>query len=149
MAERHQHLRITRAEPVNPRRTKPGFSPKPPEDPRGHAVLLGNALDETLGKPEREPGFDPRRCLKLQVDGIDPSQLEAIGGLELVSQEGRTLVVLFASEEGLREFRSRLTILARGGREEGVGYLQKPFTQATLARKVREVLNEVLRPQAG
>jgi PAS domain S-box-containing protein len=41
------------------------------------------------------------------------------------------------------------TILARGGREEGVGYLQKPFTQATLARKVREVLNEVLRPQAG
>jgi PAS domain S-box-containing protein len=41
------------------------------------------------------------------------------------------------------------TILARGGREEGVGYLQKPFTQATLARKVREVLNEALRPQAG
>jgi PAS domain S-box-containing protein len=41
------------------------------------------------------------------------------------------------------------TILARGGREEGVGYLQKPFTQATLARKVREVLDEALRPQAG
>ena len=41
------------------------------------------------------------------------------------------------------------TILARGGREEGIGYLQKPFTQATLARKVREVLDEALRPQAG
>ena len=41
------------------------------------------------------------------------------------------------------------TILARGGREEGVAYLQKPFTQATLARKVREVLDEALRPQAG
>ena len=41
------------------------------------------------------------------------------------------------------------TILARGGREEGVAYLQKPFTQAALARKVREVLDEALRPQAG
>jgi PAS domain S-box-containing protein len=41
------------------------------------------------------------------------------------------------------------TILGRGAREEGVGYLQKPFTQATLARKVREVLDEALRPQAG
>ena len=41
------------------------------------------------------------------------------------------------------------SILARGGREEGVGYLQKPFTQATLARKVREVLDEALKPQAG
>ena len=42
------------------------------------------------------------------------------------------------------------TILARGTREEGVAYLQKPFTPATLARKVREVLDEPLRePQAG
>jgi CheY-like chemotaxis protein len=42
------------------------------------------------------------------------------------------------------------TILARGGREEGVAYLQKPFTPATLAHKVREVLDEALRePQAG
>ena len=42
------------------------------------------------------------------------------------------------------------TILARGVREEGVSYLQKPFTPATLARKVREVLDEALRePQAG
>ena len=35
-------------------------------------------------------------------------------------------------------------------REEGVAYLQKPFTPATLAHKVREVLDEALRePQAG
>ena len=39
-------------------------------------------------------------------------------------------------------------LIARG-REEGVAYLQKPFTQATLARKVREVLDEAFRPQAG
>ena len=42
------------------------------------------------------------------------------------------------------------TILARGLREEGVAYLQKPFTPARLAHKVREVLDEALRePQAG
>jgi PAS domain S-box-containing protein len=37
------------------------------------------------------------------------------------------------------------TILARGVREEGVAYLQKPFTPATLAHKVREVLDEGVR----
>jgi two-component system, cell cycle sensor histidine kinase and response regulator CckA len=36
------------------------------------------------------------------------------------------------------------TILARGVREEGVAYLQKPFTPATLAQKVREVLDEAV-----
>jgi DNA-binding response OmpR family regulator len=39
------------------------------------------------------------------------------------------------------------TILARGVREEGVGYLQKPFTPATLAHRVREVLDEASRPR--
>jgi two-component system cell cycle sensor histidine kinase/response regulator CckA len=37
------------------------------------------------------------------------------------------------------------TILARGIREEGVAYLQKPFTPSTLAHKVREVLDEAFR----
>jgi CheY-like chemotaxis protein len=40
------------------------------------------------------------------------------------------------------------TILARGVREEGVAYLQKPFTPTTLAHKVREVLNDAARPQS-
>jgi CheY-like chemotaxis protein len=41
------------------------------------------------------------------------------------------------------------TILARGVREEGVAYLQKPFAPATLAHRVREVLDEGARePQA-
>jgi two-component system, cell cycle sensor histidine kinase and response regulator CckA len=39
------------------------------------------------------------------------------------------------------------TILAHGGREEGVGYLQKPFTPAALAHRVREVLDEAARPR--
>jgi PAS domain S-box-containing protein len=37
------------------------------------------------------------------------------------------------------------TILARGVREEGVAYLQKPFTPAALAHRVREVLDEGVR----
>jgi hypothetical protein len=51
-----------------------------------------------LSAPVVEPGFDPRRLLKLEVDGVEPNDLEAIGGLQIVSQEGKTLVVLFASE---------------------------------------------------
>ena len=34
------------------------------------------------------------------------------------------------------------TVFARGVQEEGVAFLQKPFTPMALARKVREVLDE-------
>jgi DNA-binding response OmpR family regulator len=37
------------------------------------------------------------------------------------------------------------TVLARGTRQEGVAYLQKPFTPRALAVRVREVLDDRLR----
>jgi len=54
--------------------------------------------------------------LKFQVDGVQPEDLETIDGLRVISQEGKKVVVLFASEEGLREFRRRLSLVARGER---------------------------------
>lgn len=112
--ERHKHLELTRAEPVNPRRTGGGRGPGRPSDPKKHGAELRVELDAAYAAPVAEPGFDPRRLLKLQVEGLDPSEFAAIPGLELISQEGKTLVVLFASDDGVKEFRARLDLLARG-----------------------------------
>ncbi len=114
--ERHKHLALTRAEPTNPRRTRGGGARlKPPPDPSLHGKTLLRALDETVRQPVEEPGFDPRLLLKLEIEGVDPEELRSIEGLDVVSQEGKTIVVLFASLEGRRRFRSRLDLLSRGG----------------------------------
>jgi len=113
--ERHQHLRLTRAEPVNPRRTRLGFGGGgAPADPQRHGEALRDALDNTLERTVQEAGFDPRRLLKLEVDGLDPEALKVIEGLAVVSQEDKTIVVLFATHEGQQEFRRRLDLLSRG-----------------------------------
>jgi len=41
----------------------------------------------------------------LRVEGIEPEDLEAIGGVQAVSQEGKQVVVLFADQQGLTEFK--------------------------------------------
>ena len=40
---------------------------------------------------------------------------DAIAGIEIVSQEAESLVLAFATEQGLAEFESRLASLARDG----------------------------------
>jgi subtilisin family serine protease len=111
---RHRHLQLTRAEPINQRRTGGGFGPKRPADPGAHARQIRDALDEVLATPVAEAGFDPRRLLKLEVEGLEPDAFESIDGLQVVSQEKKSIVVLFASDEGQREFRRRLDLLSRG-----------------------------------
>jgi hypothetical protein len=113
---RHQHLPFPRSEPVNQRRTRTFPGRKAPIDPAQHGLALRNELDGVIATPVAEPGFDPRRLLKLTVDGLAPDELNAVPGLEVVSQEGRTVVILFASDEGQREFRRRLDLLSRGAK---------------------------------
>lgn len=87
-----------------------------PEDPKAHARQLGEELDRRQEAASEETGaFDPRLLLKLEVEGIAPQDLEAISsGLRLVSQEGKSVVVLFADAVGLSEFRNRLGQVAAG-----------------------------------
>jgi len=114
-SDRHQHLPLARSEPTTQRRSGSGFgAKKAPPDPKKHGATLRDALDDTLALTVAEPGFDPRRLLKLAVEGLDPSALEAINGLEVVSQEEKALVVIFATAEGQQEFRRRLDLLSRG-----------------------------------
>lgn len=64
--------------------------------------------------PDVEPGFDPRLLLKLEVDNPDPDLFDPVPGLTLVGQEGKTLLILFADEAGLNEFKARLAQLEAG-----------------------------------
>lgn len=110
-----QHLRLERAELANPRRRRPGRGGARPDDPAEHARRLRTQLEAHLRAPADEvPGFDTRRLLKLTIDGLQADQLQAIRGLSVVSQEDKRVTVLFATEEGLAEFRSRLNRVASG-----------------------------------
>lgn len=103
---------------MNPRRTRRAVPPRfVPEDPKAHARQLSEELDRRQEAASEETGaFDPRLLMKLEVEGVAPEDLEAISGLRLVSQEGKSVVVLFADAAGLSEFRNRLGQVAAGRR---------------------------------
>lgn len=108
------HLRFERTSHENPRRTRrPPFS-EAPADPAGHGRRIRKQVEEAEADRDSEPGFDPRLLLKLEVDNPDPDLFDPIPGLTLAGQEGKTLLLLFADEAGLNEFKARLTQLAAG-----------------------------------
>ena len=62
-------------------------------------------------------GFDDRKLLKIRLRAGDKSvpAFDAIPGVEIVSQEDESIVLAFATDDGLSEFESRLATLARDG----------------------------------
>jgi subtilisin family serine protease len=113
MAE-YEHLPLARSEPINPRRTKPGRGPPRPADPEAHARGLLDQLEQSRQRASLlESGFDPRLLLKVTFEG-EPSDLENIPGLDVVAQEEKTAVVVFASDDAMKEFKTRLNLVAGG-----------------------------------
>jgi hypothetical protein len=111
----YEHLRVVRDEPINPRKKNrfPGF-PKP-ADARQHGADLKQSLTAVRQVPA-DPGFDERRLLRINVvEGFRPDDLETISGLTVVSQEGRSVALLFSSEAALTLVDQRLTVLANDG----------------------------------
>lgn len=115
MARTYPHLRFSREEPVTERRPSPPPRQEPPADPAAHGQTLLKNLQDNRQTPEEEPGFDDRRLFKIEVaNGFDLKELEKIPGVEMVSQEEKTVVLAFASEKALDEFEALLSTLARG-----------------------------------
>lgn len=115
-----EHLRITREEPINERRPPTGFPRIPhPENPAAHGQFLLDRFHEVKQTAERETigGFDSRRLIKFEIDkSFRPDDLQNIPGVELISQEDKTIALAFATDEALELFEARLTTLATGGR---------------------------------
>lgn len=69
-------------------------------------------------------GFDDRLLIKIQLrEGATVPDLNAIPGVEIVSQEDKSVVLAFADQAGRAEFESRLSTLARDGRATRVDLL--------------------------
>ena len=115
MAEQYLHLEIIRGQPENERRRRRGYGVPPPSNPKSFAKKLGGELAaHTPPPPEEIPGFDPRRLLKLTVEGISADELTKLPGISVVSEEGKNITVLFATEAGLSEFQHRLKQISAG-----------------------------------
>jgi len=122
MGDTFPHLILQRETPVNDKR--PGGSPrsKPPGDP----IALGGNLQKylasaTIESDTDEGGFDDRRLFRFTVDeGFSPDDLSKIVSpdfrreIEVVSQEGKDIVVAFIGDGALESFEALLTTLADG-----------------------------------
>lgn len=116
----HPHLELAREEPVTERRSPSSRYPRAqlPDDPQGHAKLLGRRFRAELETPPTDlGGYDERRLIKISLNQtISPEDVaKASGGIEIVSQEDGTLVLAFATAAQLEEFEARLSRLATGG----------------------------------
>lgn len=114
----HPHLELAREEPTTERRSRRGFgSVEPPDDPRRHGEILGDRLRTARQAAAADlGGFDERRAIKIKLNRkVSPEDIaRASGGVEIVSQEEGTLVLVFATEAQLEVFEAKLASLAAG-----------------------------------
>ena len=119
MAGVYEHIRIEKEPLINDRRTKKSsaFGGVSRPDPAAHGQFLGTALSEAAQVAKAQPGAeDGNLVLKLSYTGsLDLSKLNK-HGVEFVSQEDKTVCIVFTSEQGLAEFADHL---ARLGLPEG------------------------------
>ena len=113
-----EHLRIEKEVPITERHRRPDQRPRfRPEDPRRFGRDLRARLQAAhAGVRDDLGGYDERLLLKIVLrTGESLPDIEAIPGLELVSQETRSVVLAFATHEGIGEVEARLSTLARDG----------------------------------
>lgn len=115
----YEHLQFSREAPLADRHRRQDKRPRfRPADPRAFGGSLRQSLTNAEQRAAEEDvgGFDERVLLKIQLrEGASVPELNAIHGIEIISQEDKSIVLAFADQAGLTEFESRLTNLARDG----------------------------------
>jgi hypothetical protein len=109
----YEHLHIEKEPLVNDRRRKTiKIPPIHRENPRLHGQKLRENLEAAARLARSQPGAeDGRIVLKLNYTGnLDLSKLNK-HGVEFLSQEDKSVCVVFASEQGLAEFAEHLAKL--------------------------------------
>lgn len=117
----YDHLRISRETPQPERHRRVIKKPliPPPVEPKifGSSLLSRFVRSRESFEIENENGFDDRKLIKIRLtDGVGVlPNFDQIEGVEILSQEDKTIVLAFATEQGMQEFESRLSTLARDG----------------------------------
>ena len=118
MPETYPHLPLVREQPVNPRRSRPApISAPEPSDWRAFGRDLRQRLLTAQGAAAQDiGGFDGRWLIKLEMSTpLDPAELQRISReIEVVSQEEKTVVLAFVTDDAIAAFEARLTTLAEG-----------------------------------
>lgn len=115
----YEHLRFSREATLTDRHRRQDRRPRfRPDDPRAFGTALRQGFTDARQRAAAEDlgGYDDRVLFKVQLreDATVPA-LDDIPGVELVSQEDKSVVLAFADRAGLGEFESRLSGLARDG----------------------------------
>lgn len=110
------HFKFDREQPVTAKR--PNRPPIP--NPRGDLADHGKKLLVSFSSAQEAArshiqGYDDRLLFKIEIGDFEGGNLEAIPGVELISQEDKGKFLVFSSERALEEFEARLTTLSRGG----------------------------------
>jgi Subtilase family len=117
----YQHIKISRDEPIVERLTRLGFGAAKKftlDEAKAHGAALRSSLANIrhVDAALQINGYDERLLIKLNLqEGAMLPELEAIDGLTIVSQEGKSILLAFASTKGLSEFEARLTTLSANG----------------------------------
>ena len=115
----YEHIKISRDEPVRERhRSGRYIPPAPPQDVRGFGIRLKSRLQATVDAVAAQDfgGFDDRLLVRVTLrDGAAPPPLDELEGVTVISQEEKTVLLAFATREGLATFESRLSSLAETG----------------------------------
>lgn len=116
----YEHLRFSREIPLTDRHRRADKRRRfRPPDPKAFGTLLHQRFATARQHAEQQDvgGFDDRLLIKIQLrQGATAPDLSAIPGVELVSQEDKSVLLAFADRAGLAEFESRLSNLARDGK---------------------------------
>jgi len=114
----YQHLRLRREADITERHRKQDKRPRfAPPDPRRFGRELASRFERAKRRLEEDlPGYDDRRLIKIRIRaGETLPGFARIPGIELVSQEQKSIVLAFVTDKGVAEFESRLATLAREG----------------------------------
>ncbi|MDM3871811.1 S8 family peptidase [Porticoccus sp. W117] len=110
------HFTFNRENPVTAKRPKRPPPSKPRGDLAGHGQsMLASFSAAKQSAKTQDQGFDGRLLFKIEISDFEGANLEAIPGVELISQEDKGVFLVFSSEQALEEFEARLTTLAEGG----------------------------------
>ena len=111
------HLPLRRVEYEAPRKKRPGFGGTTPRDFRTHGGILRSQVTDAVQQATRQArpiAIDPGLILRVRLSGNIDEDTWRNAGLTLIGKDDDRVLVLFASDTELTEFRRRLEAYQSG-----------------------------------